>query len=138
MDQAGHLATNGETLPGHHNLADERLHVFFTESGIAGISELLPKSRSESSNGFAVDASPLVTTLAFEQIDLLIEGGASRLVARETLLEILVLGIDQSSLDRFEKALDGDFGSRALVAQRDDVALALGVGSGRSFEKLSE
>ncbi|WP_454596843.1 hypothetical protein [Qipengyuania sp. SM2507] len=59
-------------------------------------------------------------------------------MAHETLLEILVGRIDQSSLDRFEEPLDGGFGGSAFVAQRDDVALSLGVGSGRSFEKLRE
>ncbi|WP_233999153.1 hypothetical protein [Erythrobacter sp. HI0063] len=50
-------------------------------------------------------------------------------MARETLLEILVGRIDQSSLDRFEEPLDGGFSGSAFVAKRDDVALALGIGT---------
>ncbi|KZY90512.1 hypothetical protein A3748_13085 [Erythrobacter sp. HI0077] len=76
--------------------------------------------------------------MAFEQIDLFVERGASRLVAREALLEILVLGIDEPCLDRFEETLDGGVGGSALVAQSDDVALALGIGTCRALQQLRQ
>ncbi len=49
-----------------------------------------------------------------------------------------VLEIDEVGLDRLEEPLDGGVGGSALVAQRDDVAFALCVGTGRALEKLRQ
>ncbi|MDG5750304.1 hypothetical protein P8R33_04210 [Qipengyuania sp. XHP0211] len=92
---------------------------------VTELGELLLQAGGEGGKRVPIDAVLLVSALRFEQIDLFIERGALRLVARKALFEILVPGIDEACLDRFEESLNGGFGCGALIEQRDDVALAL-------------
>ena len=95
LNQAGHRAANGKLLLGHHNLTDEGLNVILAQRRIAWIGELFLETGCEDRDRLAVDPATPVAALAFEDVDLLAEGGTARLMAREPRFEILVLGIEE-------------------------------------------
>ena len=113
LNQAGHRAADGKLLLGHHILTDEGLNVILAQRRIVWIGELFLETGCEDRNRLAVDPATLVAAMAFENVELLAEDGTARLITRESRFEILVLGIEEPRVDRFEQALDCCFSGSA-------------------------